>query len=213
MSGLLEAAKANLGGITLYVSLAILSWRIHDYLHVVAGGFEGYRVLMGFEGYLVEPPPQLDLFIITPNLATIALALLGAYLVYRGSKVWMVAGYYLLLFNSLANLFTLPIYLFGGSLVEVGLRMVIGVPLTLLMVKVSRLPRLGLKRSCAEWLLILTFLTVAGAIFLDGLAWLLYGFGVCGELYGLITCGLYFDVAAAIVMPLLVNKYLWSWVD
>jgi len=149
-------------------------------------------------------------------LYTASTAVLGGLLVARASGLYMVAGYYLLLFNSMSNLLVLPRYLvpLGGPYdAEMLARMVVAIPLLLLLIHVSRMPRLGLKPSCAFWLSILTLATVLGGVVLGVATWSLYEAGLCSPVLGMLGCGVVFDLVALVALPPATRWALRRWVS
>ncbi len=208
MMGFTTYLRQNLGGILLYISLAILTWRIHDYLHLLLG-----MEVVGFESYIGAGDPIPS---ILPLVFTAMVALVGAVLVARASGLLMVAGYYLILFNSTVNLLVLPRYLvpLGGPYgLEALARLGVSLPLIPLLILVSRMPRLGLKPSCAFWLSVLTLATVAGGVFLGIATWILYETGFCEPLAGMLSCGVAFDIGALLILPPATRWALARWLS
>jgi len=213
MSGLLQAARANLGGIILYLALAILSWRIHSYIHLYIATLYGYDVVVGFEAYLSSPEDVNAPFMILPTVFNAFLAVLGAFLVYRFRGLIMVSGYYLLLFNSLASLLSPPIYVYlGYGYMEMYIRLLVGGGLSILLLITSLYPPLGLKRDCAYWLLILTVSTVSTAIVLDIISIELFRMGVLPKVNGVLLSAFLFDVLSLSTLPFMVRRYTYEWV-
>ncbi len=208
MMGFTKYFRENLGGILLYISLAILTWRIHDYLHLLMG-----MEVVGLESYIGTGDILPAIF---PVVFTALVAIMGAALVAKASGLLMVAGYYLLLFNSTVNLLVFPRYLvpLGGPYeVEALARLGVSPLLIPLLIYVSRMPRLGLKPSCAFWLSILTLATATGGVLLGIVTWTLYEMGLCGPLAGMLSCGVAFDIGALLILPPATRWALARWLS